>query len=999
MNMKPYFRVYIILFKGILTYMQKSVFTIFILFSVCVDISIAQYSFENFDYTNGLPLDEVKEIVEDKKGYIWFGGSLGLSRFDGRNFTHYYRGSTKYNVAGNVVNDIKVTPSGKVVAVYDDNGISVYDHHSDSFRTKTYAASDSSSFPQQSIYFVYIENDTSAYLGANKEGLFHINLNTLESKKIPIDYIPHDMHPDPANSQSYFVTGGGLHRLNMSNLNLERLTSLGFTGIDIIKNEVWYSGYGVSVNRYNLNSGKEKKYKINSNGVIRGWTIVDRNLWVATPHGVEVIDTCSAKLVTIMKAGINIHDLQGTFIYKIYKDSKNRIWVSTDGGISLYDPTKSYFDRTPYLVNQSTGLTKLNDADLLSLDFYGNEIYKIKDRSEEIQVQIKSELRGPLEFIRYQNRSLIMFFNGIGEYHENSNAISDFDSPYTQSKTRGLVDLYIDKVKWLGIYRFKNMMLVWNIETNQRDTINFVSEPRGIFSTKDGNVWIHGANLLWKYNLKSGNATEFKWKEEQYSSLGLDILKIDNIAETYWISTKINGIFKATYNGERFNIIKHYTEKDGLINNNVVDTYLDEYDNLFVLCRSNMLIFDKVRNRFVSLGGTNDINFQVAHGVTAFDSTVYVLGFKSKSIDLRNVNLIKPKLNTIIERVQVNGLSDIDFSNTHTNLKYYENNINLSFSTIEFNNPSSIRHRYRIDTMIEWIYLDPGAKNIQLSALAVGDYSFQLSTSNGNGEWSSPLEWSFSIDPPFWKRWWFILFTLSLIAFLAYALYRARMNQLKKLNIMNLKVAELESESLRAQMNPHFIFNALNSIKAYIIKSNKEEAADYLTTFSDLIRAVLRNSKQKEISLKNEIEALKLYLQIENFRLNHKFDYNINISEDINIDRVAFPPLIIQPFVENSIWHGFVNKKTKGKLDINICRMKDQLIIEVIDDGIGREASRKIEKSRGRERSFGIAITENRLNNIMNKTEIKISDLYQENGMSNGTRVEIHVPYKLLENN
>ena len=208
--------------------------------------------------------------------------------------------------------------------------------------------------------------------------------------------------------------------------------------------------------------------------------------------------------------------------------------------------------------------------------------------------------------------------------------------------------------------------------------------------------------------------------------------------------------------------------------------------------------------------------------------------------------------------------------------------------------------------------------------------------------------------------------------------FNYRMKQLGKINSMKVKLAELEGESLRAQMNPHFVFNALNSIKSYIIKNSKEEAADYLTTFSELIRAVLRNSTQKEISLKNELEALSLYLQIENLRLNQPFEYEINIAEDINPATTAFPPLIIQPFVENSIWHGFVHKKTGGELTINIRKEGEKLSIDVIDNGVGRAKSKEIEKSRERKRSYGIEITETRLNNIADKADIQIIDLYDE---------------------
>ncbi|NNF32506.1 MAG: histidine kinase [Saprospiraceae bacterium] len=979
--------------------MKKAVLFFLMIVYVFVENTNAQYSFVNYNHTNGLPLEEVKEIVEDDKGYIWLGGPLGLSRFDGRNFTHYYRGSSTHEVAGNIVNDIKITPSGDVVAVYEDNGISIYNHETDQFRSKTYAVSDSSDFPQYSIFFVHIENDTSAYLGGHSEGIFHINLKTLKSRKVPLDFIPYDMHPDPDKEGSYFLTRKGLHRLNMENLTLETLSNQGFAGINIIDDEVWYHGYELLVKRHNINSGKEKAYYIESSGIISGFVLVDQNLWVGTPDGIEVIDTASTSVVEVLKAGINVHDLQGTYIYKIYKDSKDRIWVGYEGGIGLYDPSKTYFNRTSLLTSQSTDLSVLNGGGFLSIDFYRKKVFRVSEKGDEYEVDINGALSEPLKQIRYGDKSLVLFFNGIGEYKRNTNSIVDYKSPFTESKTRGLIDLYIHKNKFLGIYRYKNALVVWDKWANKHDTIHLHHQPRGIIPVKDDKVIVYGVDLLWEYDLETGEAKEFALEEDQYNALGLDLVKIDRIEDHFWISTRINGIFKATINGNRLELIKHYTENEGLLNNNVVETYVDEYNNLFVQCRSHIFMLDQEKDRFFTLGGTTDVNFQLTFGLASIDSMVYALGQQSKYLDLRKVDRTVQELNSNIEKILINGSEKADLSSPNMRLQYFENNLSISFSTLEYFDPSSVKHRYRLKSNTDWISLDPGTKSVQLTALAAGNYNFQLSASRGDGLWSEPEEWSFSIKPPFWKRGWFLLLVFGLLALMGYAIYLVRMKRLKNLSDMNLKLAELESESLRAQMNPHFIFNSLNSIKSYIIKSKKEEAADYLTTFSKLMRAVLNNSKQKEISLKNEIEALSLYLQIEQLRLNHKFDYEINVSDEINADRIGFPPLIIQPFVENSIWHGFINKKSKGHLKINVNKNDDTLNVEVLDDGIGREASKKIQQSRGGERSYGIAITENRLSNIAKRAEIQIIDLFHENGTSAGTRVEINVPLKVLDKN
>jgi two-component sensor histidine kinase len=959
---------------------------------------IAQYSFVNYDHTNGLPLDEVKVIVEDKKGYLWLGGPLGLSRFDGVRFSHYYLGSSNYNVAGNIVEDIKVTPSGEVVAVYEDNGISIYNHQTDSFRSKKYSVSDSSSFPQYSILFLYIENDTSAYIGANREGLYHINLRTLESEKIPVNIKPNGMYPDPDNDSSYLITRGGLHRLDMNNLKLEKLTSAGFSGIDVIGRDVWYNGYTSYIFKYNLDSGNEKRFDLDERNVVRGWTFVDQNLWIGTPEGIELIDTASAQVTAKITAGINIHDFQGSFVYDIYKDSKGRVWVAHDGGISIYDPSNQYFKRATFLSSESIDLSILDAQNYLSLDFYHNKVFRIGKKGNETEVDINGDLKGPVKFVSFQNKSLIMFFNGIAEYHEINNTLSEFPSPFTKSKKRGLIDLFISEEKWLGIYRYQNILVSWNTSTSKLDTISFNNEPRGILPVNEKEVLIYGVNLICIYDLESGKSRELDLSKNEYSSLGADIVKIDKIGNNYWISTRINGIFRGRFKSGEIILDKHYKESDGLINNKVVETYLDEYGNFFVQCRSNIFMLDKEKDRFFTLGGANDVNFQVTHGLIAIDSIVYALGYKSKSLDLRQVDTSSRQWNTNIQCVSISGRENCVDSNVASNLDYDENNISISFSTIEFSDLINISHKYRLESTADWIYLDPGSRNIQLTSMAAGDYLLQLSASSGNGLWSKPIEWEFSIKPPFWKTGWFLAVSLLLLGGLGYLIYSLRLNQINKVNKMKVQLAELESESLRAQMNPHFVFNALNSIKSYIIKNNKEEAADYLTTFSELIRAVLRNSTRKEISLKDEIEALSLYLQIENLRLNQKFDFNIDVAKDINAATIAFPPLIIQPFVENSIWHGFTNKKTRGLLNIKVFREKSQLIIEVEDDGIGRGASKKIEKSRGRKRSYGIAITKTRLHNIMDQADIEIEDLYDDSGKSSGTKVIIHLPFNLLEN-
>jgi len=212
------------------------------------------------------------------------------------------------------------------------------------------------------------------------------------------------------------------------------------------------------------------------------------------------------------------------------------------------------------------------------------------------------------------------------------------------------------------------------------------------------------------------------------------------------------------------------------------------------------------------------------------------------------------------------------------------------------------------------------------------------------------------------------------------------------------KMTEIEMQALRAQMNPHFIFNCLNSINRYIVKSDQVTASLYLTRFAKLIRLILDNSNSRTVILTNELEALKLYIEMEALRFDKKFNYSINIDKGISTDNIEVPPLIIQPYVENAIWHGLLHKESDGRLDIYISMIDDNMLQCVIEDnGVGRIKSQELKsKSATSKKSLGTKLTENRLN-LLNKSaainaSVDILDLYNGNGNARGTRIILKIP-------
>ncbi len=240
------------------------------------------------------------------------------------------------------------------------------------------------------------------------------------------------------------------------------------------------------------------------------------------------------------------------------------------------------------------------------------------------------------------------------------------------------------------------------------------------------------------------------------------------------------------------------------------------------------------------------------------------------------------------------------------------------------------------------------------------------------------------------------IFWYSMLALFLFGIAMFIINRNRTLK-QDKQILTLEQDMLRSQMNPHFIFNSLNSIKLYIINNEKENAVYYLNKFSKLIRKILIASKEKETTLQDELDTMKLYMNIENIRFDNEIDFNINVDKSINTEVTKVPSLILQPFLENALWHGLSSKPNDKKIDLNVFKnSSDYITVEIIDNGIGRIASKKIKDNKKLKRkSVGIDITKARLANFSKAFEhsytLDIDDLYERN-IPSGTRVTLNIP-------
>lgn len=260
---------------------------------------------------------------------------------------------------------------------------------------------------------------------------------------------------------------------------------------------------------------------------------------------------------------------------------------------------------------------------------------------------------------------------------------------------------------------------------------------------------------------------------------------------------------------------------------------------------------------------------------------------------------------------------------------------------------------------------------------------------------------SFIIGLPLWKTSWFIVLCTLLVAALVYTLYRRRVSQVKQKADLDKLLSQTEMKALHAQMNPHFIFNSLNSIREMILNEDNKEASRFLSKFAHLIRVTLDQSGQSFISLRNSIDYLERYIEMEKIR-NNNFECHITVDPDLEMDETIMPPMLIQPFIENAIWHGTVSRNHTIDITIHF-KNKKELICTVEDNGIGIEKSLSNKSpSEKLHHSVGISNIRSRIQLLNKKHNLHSSILVEDKatlkgGHEQGTRVTLRLPLEMAE--
>ena len=338
-------------------------------------------------------------------------------------------------------------------------------------------------------------------------------------------------------------------------------------------------------------------------------------------------------------------------------------------------------------------------------------------------------------------------------------------------------------------------------------------------------------------------------------------------------------------------------------------------------------------------------------------------------------------------------------------LPFQKNHLTFHFIGISHSFPKQVKYQTMLNGFDEDWNPVSQTRFITYSNLQSGEYTFRVRASIDEKSWTKEQTFSFVIKPPFWKTIWFI----SLVSLLGltgiYIIFKVRMRSLEARRttenlIYKTRLMNLEQQSLNASMNRHFIFNALNSIQYYINRQDKLAANRYLSSFAKLIRKNLdsSNSTDNLVLLTEELERLDLYISLEHMRFQDKFDYEISIAPDLDTDSIRVPAMFLQPYVENSIWHGVLPMQKPGKIRVDIVKTDNQIKFVIEDNGIGIDESLKRKKSKEISHdSKGMLITSSRINVLRKITKRNIQivgpfELQDEQGNGIGTKVEIMFP-------
>jgi ligand-binding sensor domain-containing protein len=912
----------------------------------------------NYNQEDGFAYNNCWSIVEDKNHNLWFGSfGGGLTYYDGISFKVF---NEKNGLVGNNVRKLFIHNNTLYVGCV--KGLSTIDIST--FKITSFTQKSEHGVFQVMDFFEYKSN---IYFGTNEDGIWQIDKEAKRIKLITYDYPIFSVFKD----KDSILVGKG----SFSNDGINK----------------------ISLNDF-YNNRKSKTYF--GYGVYWSYTKDKRN----TTYGVSNAVNYSAGGLCKIEGGktIGLNDLYGiqtTQAWSLFYDNINDfLYVGTmDKGlyeIHLNNQIKQY---TP-------NYFKEQKIEINAIDAFNNNICLLTTRG--LYLKNNSGL--------YKKTSTLDFSSFYKNYGK-KNIKNDTRSYYKEFLNRKIDELEFRYIKiyngniWVnttfGLFKLDDKGTIKEYYPIFSGVFDFINENDVIYQEPYSNVYL--LKNLSKYPLTASIQT----KVENNPKDILDIIKIES--KSYYVS-RYSGLYcyqnntfksylkdkiwtekefiKATKNNKnhlvlansfgdvfivddtkKFKIIKTISHKE-LIGNTI--SFLSSYkDFLLIGTEKGMNIYKDGKIRLIDEEqGLINKTFKCSY----VDESRLLIGTTDGlyEIDLNkilNSNKNEPKIRisdvTInTEKYHSKFIRNSIYNNDLLELEYDQNNVSFRLFSQGFMYPRKLRFSYKLNGLknTKWSEWSNDTK-INFPYLPYGKYDLSVRIKDLNsGEITTQKVQEIIIKPPFWVTWWFILFLIVAIGALGYAIYNRRIkyltNKEHEKGMIQKRLAETKMEALQSQMNPHFIFNAMNSIQNYIIDNNIDDALMYMGDFSKLIRQTLNNSSKQSVSLDDEIHYLETYIKLENLRLNERVTYKLTIDKNIDLHEIMVPPMLIQPFVENVFLHAFDKNTINPTLTINFRNNQNLLVCEIIDNGKGMNS----EVLNNSKNSKGIMLVKERIRLIQN---------------------------------
>ncbi len=713
-------------------------------------------------------------------------------------------------------------------------------------------------------------------------------------------------------------------------------------------------------------------------------------------------------------------------VLTIYEDWQGNIWFGTDGGGASYIrsrpkpiyavtnamlqfranvdvPRAISTDRTGriWIGTSGKGLTAIK-ADLSSLDHYNSradhDLYKIpSDRIMSLYHDEEDNL-----WIGTQEGGLL--YKSAAQTQ-----ITTIDHEYLQGTT--IWDIHPADTDHLWLCTRSNGLMLYHIETG---AVERYSSHTGHLDDDNIRTIISGSRSgEFICGSEGGVITLIDYPSLHFAKLELgqpirSVKSLCLIENELWIGTSQDGIVIH----DRIKAESHILNQTNGLPNHVIYSIIphkDEY--VWISTNKGIAQIHRDYHRPDVLNQT----FSTSDGLVSKEYNTGAYHIDDRGIiyfgGLDGVNWFDPS--KMLKDLEPIDLALLEIIITHSDgqkhisiydkacidLSYKDRDFQIKYSMLDFTNMEEREYMYRLEGLNEEWINNGSNELVNFSNVPPGDYQFLLKSKNHDGVWNRvPVNISIHIEPAFWQTVWFRLLVIAALLYALWSSYRMRLNQVRNRAALQNQLARSEAKALKSQMNPHFLFNSLNAIDHYILNNDKATASDYLSKFSKLIRRILDFSDVSLISMEQELEILELYVKMEQLRFPGKFEYEFSIDPALNTQMIKIPPLILQPFVENAIWHGLLYLGEPGVLSVRVAKVDQHIVCTIDDNGIGREKSEQLRTATATKRkSHGISITQERMrlnNQLFNLGgSIEIKDKCDINKIAVGTQVLIELPY------